>query len=129
MINMDPLDKLFTSDKEVDTELLSGILLPYIQINSEDYTIFFTDSGNNLPINSRIIIFLLARKALYIKGKIDSEAINPKDIIDQTQLKEGSVQPGLKKLKEGKFIIGKDGKYFVPNYAINKVKNLIQEKK
>lgn len=126
---MDPLDKLFTSDKEVDPELLSGILLPYIQINSEDYTIFFTDSGNNLPINSRIIIFLLARKALYIKGKIDSEAITPKDIIDQTQLKEGSVQPGLKKLKEGKFIISKDGKYFVPNYAINKAKDLVQEKK
>lgn len=126
---MDPLDKLFTSDKEVDLELLSDILFPLVKINSEDYTIFFTDSGNNLPINSRLAVFLLARKVLYLKGKVESEGITPKDIIEQTHLKEGSVQPGLKKLKESKLIIGRDGKYFVPNYQIGKVKDLIQEKK
>lgn len=126
---MDPLDKIFTTDREVDLEVLSGILFPYIRINSEDNSIFFTDLGNKLPVNSKLIIFLLGRKALFLKDKIEIEGIVPKDIVDQTHLKEGSVQPGLKKLRESKLAMVKEGKYFIPNYQVGNIKNIILQDK
>ena len=121
----DPLDKIFTSDREVDLKVLSEILFPFVKINSEDFTIFFTDSGNKLPINKKLIIFLLAKKALCIKGKVKVESVTPNDIIDQTDLKSGSVHPGLKQLRDRNLAIVKDGRYFIPNYQINEVKELI----
>ncbi|WKZ26094.1 MAG: hypothetical protein QY322_02165 [bacterium] len=125
----DPLDKIFTPDREVDSQLLSDILFPFVKINSEDLSIFFTNLGNKLPINKKLIIFLLAKKALYIKGKVELESVTPNDIIDQTDLKSGSVHPGLKQLRDKNLVIVKDGRYFIPNYQINEMKNLFLEGK
>ena len=88
---MDPLDKLFTNEKEIDLQVLSDILFPHVRINTEDNSIFFTDLGNELSVVNRLIIYLLARKALKLKSKIDIEGISPSDIIEDTHLKEGSV--------------------------------------
>jgi len=125
---MDPLDKIFTSEKEIDTQLLSDILLPHLKINTEDNSIFFTDAGNLLPITDRLIIFLLARKVLKLKEKIAIEGLSPTDIIEGTHLKEGSVHPGLKTLRETGLVMVKEGKYFVPNHQLGKIKNIFAEK-
>lgn len=124
---MDPLDKIFTTDKEVDLQALSDILFPYIKINSEDNSIFFTDLGNNLSVNNKLIIYLLARKALKLKNRIEIEGVSPIEILNDTHLKDGSVHPGLKKLKDKGLATVKEGKYFIPSYQLNIIKEIFTE--
>ena len=121
---MDPLDKIFTSEREVDPQVLADILFPYIKINAEDNSIYLTDLGNTLPVNNKLLVFLLARKALKLKDKVEIEGVSPTDILEATHLKDGSVHPGLKKLKESGLVTAKEGKYFIPNYKINKIKDI-----
>lgn len=124
----DPLDKVFTSEKAVDNQLLADILSPYVRINIEDNTIWFNDEGNALPIPTKLALFLVARKALKLRNQIETEGVSPADIIKDTQLKEGSVHPGLKSLKEASLIAIKEGKYFVPNHQLNKIKSIFIKK-
>lgn len=128
-MSKDPLDDIFTNEQEVDPNLLAGILKPFVKINPEKkIVIFTTKAGVALPISSKILLFLIARKALKFKGKIENEEISPTEIIKETGLKDGSVHPTLKTLKEKGFLIAKEGKYFIPNYQLVNIKKLFSRK-
>ncbi|MFH0772938.1 MAG: helix-turn-helix domain-containing protein [bacterium] len=127
-MNTDPLDDIFTSDSEIDPQLLAEILKSYVKINTDTNMIFYTDDGLELPLIDKITLFFVARKALKYKGKIEDEGISPSEIVKQTSLKEGSVHPTLKNLRKQGWIISKDGKYFLPSHQLNKIKNHFVQK-
>ena len=124
----DPLDLIFTNENEVDKQILADILSPYVKINVDDNSIYFTPAGNSLPITGRLLVFLLGRKALKLREKIEIEGISPSDIIDGTHLKEGSVHPGLKTLRDKGLVVVKESKYFVPNHKIGSIRDFIMRK-
>lgn len=119
----DPLDQIFTNEKEIDPQLLADMLKPYLKISTDNNAMIYTDLGSDLPLSSKIILFLLVRKALKFRDKIKEEEISPAEIIDKTSLKGGSVHPTLKSLREHGLVISKSGKYFIPNYQLAKIKN------
>lgn len=124
----DPLEEIFTNEKEIDPQLLVYILKPYVRINVDTNAVFYTDSGSSLQILNKIILFLVARKALKFKDRIEDEAVSPAEIISETGLKDGSVHPTLKSLREQGLVIVKSSKYFIPNYQLNRIKNLFNLK-
>lgn len=124
----DPLEEIFTNEKEIDPQVLADILKPYVRINVDTNAIFYTDSGLSLQILNKIVLFLVARKALKFKDKIEDEAASPAEIISETGLKEGSVHPTLKSLREQGLVVVKNGKYFIANYQLNKIKTLFSLK-
>lgn len=123
---VDPLEEIFTSEKELDPELLASILRPFVKINVETNSVFFTDAGNDLPLNDRLLLFLVARKTLKFKEKIETEEISPSEIIAETGFKAGSVHPGLKQLREQGWVISRGGKYFIGNYQLAKIKKFFE---
>lgn len=126
---MSTLDEIFTDEKEIDVELLGAILKGLVKINSETNTVFFTsDFQERLTLTDKILLFLLSRKALKIKGKIENEEVTPSEIISETDLKSGSVHPSLKILKKSGLLVAKGGKYFVPNHQLYKIKRQFEEK-
>jgi DNA-binding transcriptional ArsR family regulator len=126
---MDALDKIFTNQKDINPEILAELLEPYIRINVEDNSTFLIEGGINLPVHEKLLLFLLARKVLKIKELVEGEGISPNDLVEETQLKEGSVHPGLKLLREKGLVVAKNGKYIVPNYQVLKIREIFNKRR
>ena len=124
----DPLDKIFTTESEINPKILAEILGLFVRINSEDQSIFFTSEGTSLPTRNKLLLFLIAKKALKYREKIKVEEISPNEIINEIGIKAGTVHPALKSLRDEGLVLSKGGKYFVPNYLLDKVKKkLVKE--
>jgi len=118
------LDQLFVSGKEVDQELVAKILSPFLKIDRDSCTIVPNEQWQELNNDLKIILFLLARKVMKLRGlTIDNEGAVPSEIENGTGIKGGSVRPRLRSLLDEKVISRtKDGRYFVPNYSLMRIK-------
>lgn len=124
------LDELFVSGKEVDQELVAKILAPFLRIDRDSCSIVPNERWLALNNELKIIVFLVARKAMKLRDLlIDNEGALPAEIEKETGLKGGSVRPRLRDLFEQK-IIDKtgDARYFVPNYSLTKIKTMIERR-
>ena len=126
----DELENLLVSGKEMDRKLVAEILSPYLKIDKETCDIRPLSSWNDAKAYIKILLFLTARKAMIAVGlNITEEAASNAEIISSTGLKNGTVHPSLRELKNKKILEQtKEGKYYIPNHAIEKVKAMITEK-
>lgn len=125
----DQLDELFVSGKEVDQELVVKILSPFLKIDSDSCTIVPNEQWQELSNDLKIILFLVARKAMKLRDlPIETEGALPSEIEKETGVKGGSIRPKLKELYEKK-IVNKtnDSKYFIPTYSLARIKKLLDE--
>ena len=123
------LDELFVSGNEVDQELVAVILSPFIKIDKDSCTIVPDDQWLRLSNELKIILFLVARKAMKLRGlPIDDEGVSPAEIEKETGVKGGSIRPRLKELFEHRIITKtNERKYLLPSYSLAKVKNMVDE--
>lgn len=121
------LDELFVSGKEVDQGLVAGILSPFLKIDLDSCSIVPSEYWLELHNELKVILFLVARKAMKVRGlSVDKEGALPSEIEEQTGMKGGSVRPNLKNLFEQRIIKKTDdSRYFVPNYSLVKIKTLV----
>jgi hypothetical protein len=122
----DVLKKLFTDESQVNSTELFELLSPFVKINKTDKSIIFLDKAHKQNLKNKIILFLLARKVLFVLGEIDSDRVQPKIIIDQTGIPRGSILPTLKVLREAKggSLINSDKTgYYISTYQIARIKD------
>lgn len=123
------LEKLLVNGTEMDQKLVGEILTPYIRIDENTYGIRPQKNWSGLSAYNKILIYLLARKAMKAMGlNIDEEAASNVEIINTTGVKKGTVHPAVRKLyNDGILTQTKNQKYYVPNYSIEQVKEMIVE--
>ena len=83
------------------------------------------EEAHRQPVKNRIILFLLAKKVLFLLGEIDTDHVQPKVIIKESGIPRGSVLPTLKWLREGKgasLVSSEKGSYYISSYQISKIK-------
>lgn len=121
------LDELFVSGKEVDQELVAKVLAPFLKIDRDSCTIIPNERWQELNNDLKIILFLLARKAMTLRGlAIDNEGALPSEIEKETGVKGGSIRPKLKELYEQKTINRmNNGRYIVPSYSLTRIKAMV----
>jgi hypothetical protein len=122
----DPLKKLFTDDDNVDTNDLFDLLSPFVRLNRTTKNIIFLDAIHNQTTKNRLLVFLLAKKALFLLGETENDKVKPQTIVEETGIPRGSVLPGLKSLREpkgGNLVSSKRGEYFISSYQISKIKS------
>jgi len=124
---MSQLESLFVSGKEIDEGLLVKILSPFLRIDQNSCSIIPNERWLQLNNELKIILFLIARKAMKLRGlPIDNEGATPSEIGEEIGLKGGSVRPKLRSLFEQKIISRTDdARYFVPNYSLVKIKTMV----
>lgn len=123
------LESLLVSGKEVNKKLVAEILSPYLRIDKETCDIRPLSSWDDLRAYKKILLYLLARKAMVALGlNLPEENASPTEIMLSTGLKQGTVNPTLRRLLEDG-VVGqtKERKYYIPNFAIEKVKAMISE--
>ena len=123
----DELESLLVSGKEVDKKLVAEMLSPYLRIDKETCDVRPLSSWDDLKAYEKILLYLLARKAMIALGlNLPEENASPTEIMLSTGLKQGTINPTLRRLL-GDGVVGqtKERKYYIPNFAIEKVKTMI----
>lgn len=122
------LDDLFVDGKEIDKKLVGEILSPYIKIDKNTCEIRPLTPWNDAKAYIKILIYLLARKAMVAWELNIEEAASNTEIISNTGLKKGTVHPAVRQLYDVKTLEQtKEKKYYVPNHAVEKVKSMISQ--
>ncbi len=118
----DALDALFVQEADISNEVLRDLLVNYVQFTSEG-KIFTKSEFADLLNKKKILVILLSRKVLKLKINMDEETAGT-EIMSSTGLARGSVYPALRELETARLVTSKDGKYWIPSYAINNVRQL-----
>ena len=108
-----PLDELFTDARsQIDPASIAAILKPFLRINKENKRVIFTPKGMNITANNKIILFVLARKAMFLHGVSESDSVRPKEIKEELgkSIPAGTIDAGLKYLSEKGPLKGQDRK-------------------
>lgn len=124
------LESLVVSGKDMDRRLVAEILAPYVRLDRDGCNIRPLEGWSNLKAQAKILLYLLSRKAmLALDFGLPIEGATAGDVANDTGLKKGTVNPALRGLLSDRLIDqAKDGRYFVPNHAIERVKATLCEK-
>lgn len=123
-----PIDELFTDNEPLDATKIVSVLKKFIRIKRETHEIFFTDEGNKVSIIKRILIFGLGKKLLKYEKYLETESFSAKDISEELQLKKGTVDGLFNTLRGKSHILGSGSDYVIPNYKINDILEILEEK-
>lgn len=124
--NQNPLEELYTDSGQVDQGALLLILKPLIRLHRDTGTVIFTQAGMNLSANKKILLLLLAKKALYLLGAIPSEFLAPKEVKLEfgKNIPHGTIDATLKRFLERGPLKAQDGKYFIPDFNFYQVQEI-----
>lgn len=128
---MAELEDLIVSGTELDKKLVAEILAPYVQLEKDRCTIRPTEGWTRLSNDQKLLIYLLARRAMVALGfDLGTEGATASEVIADTGVKSGTAHPALRKLLGNRLIDqSQDKRYCIPNYAIAQIKSLLFEKK
>lgn len=126
------LEELIVSGAELDKRLVTEILAPYIKLDKDTCKIRPTDKWGLLSNDEKILIYLIARKAMVALENFDLsvEGALANEVISDTGVKSGTAYPALRKLLSSRLIEqSRDKRYYVPNYSIPQIKDILSGKK
>ena len=126
---MATLEELLVSGKEINRGLVADLLQPFTRIDADTCEIIPTGVWRGLSNESKSLIYLLARKAmLALDLPIQVEGVTPQEIERATGVLGNSLRPVLRRLLDQRLIAKADGRYYVPNHALESAKLYLAER-
>lgn len=125
-----PLKALLTdSEESADPNDLLRILEPYIKISTKNNRVIYTPKGVKVNSKIKVLLYLLARKALKNLELIETEAAFPKDIKENfgREIPINTIYISLKRLKDDGILRSENSAYYLPNFNIHKVETILKE--
>lgn len=123
-----PLEDLVVDEEAINKELLYETLKPFVRIVRQSKQFTFTSEFNSLEPKQKIIVFLLGQKAKKSLRFVEDEKTNPKLIASEIGLPEGTVYPYVRDLEKIAMLKNDNGKYYIPNYALEQAKNFLMKR-
>lgn len=127
MVSEDPLDSLFVKGDEVNRELLRDVLVQFVRLD-ERGRIFPLSAFYQQPNKNKVLILLLARKALSLKTGSE-ESISPSELGKLIDIPDGSLRPLLRLLADEKVVDDENSRYKVFSHAIQRCSELLSSEK
>ena len=123
----DELEAIVIGKKQLDRKLVADILSPYVKLDRDASNISPLEAWLGLGTDLKILVYLLARKAMMLLRFDLEEGATASEVARDTNLKLGTVNPLLRKMyAEGILDRSKDRRYFVPNDAIERVREKLK---
>lgn len=124
------LEALVISEKKLDRKGLADILSPYVRLAKDTNNISPLEAWLGLGTDLKILIYLLARKAMMILHfHLEVERASVDEIADDTNIELEAVNRLIRKLyAEGIVDRSKGRRYFVPDEAIDRVREKLKKK-
>lgn len=116
----DPLESLLIDAAEVNRAEIANALRDIVAIDSTTGAVVFRPSSRRLTTKQRVLAYLLGRKVSFLLNRIETEAAQPKTIIEETGIATGTVHPKLKELREARIVSQEsDGAYWVAAHQVH----------
>ena len=123
---MSKLDELVVSGADLDRDLVATVLKPFSRLDGDRKRVLLLPAWESLKNDHKILVFLVARKAMTALEWVGDDAVSPRDVTRETGLPGGSVRPGLLRLVNSRLVAqGENGGYLIPNWAMNRVKSVL----
>ena len=125
---MNGLEDLLIDARDLDRDLVAGLLAPYLRIDRSTCEVIPLAPWDEAPNETRVLLYLLARRAMRaLSLPVKQDAASPVEIERATGIPGGSVRPALKRLLKARAVAKQTGTgYIVPNYAMNRVREYIR---
>lgn len=127
-----PLEELFTDvSSNIDQAELLAVLKPYLAINRDTKRIIFTPEGLKVNAVKKIVLLLLAKKALKLLALLEQESISPSEMKEEfgKNMPSGTIDSTLKRISDSGMVKGDEGRYFIPDFNFPQIKELFYGKK
>ena len=125
---MTKLEELVVSGGELDRELIASVLSRFVRLDGDSRSVRFLPAWDQLKNDDKVLVYLIARKAMVALDWSEDEAVQPGEVVNDTGLPGGSVRPGLGRLVAKRLVVAIEGqRYQVPNWAINQIRALLSE--
>lgn len=126
MTQQKTLDDLLVSEDDLNEELLTEVLAPYVRIGDDSGAFIPTDEFESLQSTEKVAVFLLYRKAAYELGLADDEGATPLEVTEASGINHNTVKGAVRELDEENLVQNEDGEYSVPAYGYDSVQELIR---
>ena len=126
----DALEALVVTAKKLNRELVAEILSPYVRLDKDACSIRPLEAWLGLGIELKILVYLLARKAMVTLGfGLEAEGATVSEVAGDISLEQDPVKPVLRRMyAEGILDRTQGRRYFVPNDAIERIKGMISKR-
>ena len=119
--NKSLIEELYTDSGGFNAERAVSILKALnISVQRGEHTVFFK-KDLALKAEDKILAFSLIKKLLKSEGVVDSSSVSGKDIKTQTELKAGTVDATMKKLRQDGLLVGSGSSYDIPAHQVETV--------
>ena len=123
---LDKLNKLVIDDNEF-IDLIYDVLEPFVKIRQDK--IIPKAAYTKLNERKKILILLIARKAMKILNLIETETLQPKEIAIAAGVNHSSVKVYLTKYAKDRIVIKKKEGYLISESKFSHVKEMIFNEK
>jgi len=120
-------DDLLIDEEEVSGTLLTETLIDYIRIGDESGSIVPQNAYEDLTIQEKIVVILLAQHALEGLDKAEEQWLTPSAIAERSGIKKGSVYPAVRELDDEDIVVSDDGSYRIPTHSLETAKRHITQ--
>ena len=122
-----PLQNLFIKSSEEAEKILYEVLKDYIRIDKETHEIIFLENYQSLSNEKKILLTLLARKALQILNLVEDDSLTPREISNKTGVNYNTVRPTLASLTKRGLVNRKEkGKYYIEITKLRTISKIIK---
>lgn len=121
-----PLDALVVDERALlEPRRLSELLQKFARFTVKGEFVP-EPSFDELDNNRKVVVFLLAKKAMRLKGLTEDEMAGPAEVAYECGIPSGSAKTALRRLN-GFMVEGSGGKYGVPVKYMERVKKVLED--
>jgi len=119
--NKSIIEELYTDSGGFDRERVVRVLKAVLTIQRGEHTVFFKKEVP-LKAEDKVLAYALAKKLLKSEGAVDTSSVSGKELKKQTDVKSGTVDATIKKLKEEDgLLVGSGSNYEIPAHQVETV--------
>ncbi len=114
------LEGLYTDSGGFDAERAAHVLKQVLSIQRGSNAVFFK-RGAALKEEEKVLAYMLVKKLLKSDGAAENSGVSGKEIKKQTNIRPGTVDAAIKKLREDGLIAGSGSNYEIPADEVDAV--------
>lgn len=121
------LEDLYTDSGGFDAERAAEVLKRTLTIQRGTHAVFFKKNAT-LKEEDKVLAYMLVKRLLKSEGASESSAVSGSEIKKQTNVKSGTVDAAIKKLRDDGLITGSGSSYELPAHEVDTVVDRLEKR-
>jgi biotin operon repressor len=121
------LEELYTDGGGFDAERAAAVLKRLLTIQRGTHVVFFK-KDTSLTEEDKVLAYILVKKLLKSEGAAETSEVSGREVKTQTNVKSGTVDAAIKKLREDGFITGSGSNYEIPAHEVESIIDRLEKR-